>query len=114
MTNSSLFKAAVILVLSVFILLPQDLGTPDFFLKDDSEVLVHSITNMGGHVYPYTATIITLTFLITMSELHNLTQTHEHTHTHSLSLSLSLARAHKHTLTQTLTQTHFHTLTLSH
>ncbi|KAJ1412822.1 hypothetical protein B484DRAFT_455220 [Ochromonadaceae sp. CCMP2298] len=65
MTNSSLFKAAAILVLSLVILFPQDLGTLDLFLKDDSEVLVHSITNAAGHVYPYAASIITLTILIT-------------------------------------------------
>jgi hypothetical protein len=68
MTNSSLFKAAAVLVLSLVILFPKDLGTLNLFLKDDSEVLVHSITNAGSQVYPYTASIITLTILITLSK----------------------------------------------
>jgi uncharacterized membrane protein len=65
MMNSSLFKAAVILVLSVVILFRQDLGT-DYFLKGDSDVMVHPIMNAGSHVYPYTATILTLTCLVSM------------------------------------------------
>jgi hypothetical protein len=69
MMNSSLFKAAVILVLSVVILFRQDSDTwdTDYFLKGDSDVMVHPIMNdASSHVYPYTATIITLSFLITM------------------------------------------------
>mmetsp|Transcript_48998 Transcript_48998/g.100003 ORF Transcript_48998/g.100003 Transcript_48998/m.100003 type:complete len:84 (-) Transcript_48998:99-350(-) len=67
MINSGLLKVCFIVVVSVLVMFKDDIQSAnDFVVKDDGDIFLPAITNAGNHVYPYTATIVSLTCLIVM------------------------------------------------
>ena len=65
MMSSNLTKACIIIALTVVLLFKDNFGpSDDYFIKEYGDVMQHEITNAGGHVYPYTASIVSVTCLL--------------------------------------------------
>jgi hypothetical protein len=66
MTLSNAVKSTLVVALAIFLLCRDNLFSQgeDFILKDGSLIYEHENTNSAGHVYPYSATIISMTCLL--------------------------------------------------
>lgn len=67
MALSNLLSAGLVVVLSVLLLFGNQNFAPDeYFVKQDGLVWLPESTNAGGHVYPYMATIVSMTCLLSI------------------------------------------------
>ena len=65
MPELSIVKISAILLISVIILFREQLSLDTEYVVDEgTEVLIQLPINAGGHVYPYTATVVSLTCMI--------------------------------------------------
>ena len=68
MAFSNLFSAGLVVVLSVVLLFGnnQNFAPDEYFVKQDGHVWLPETINAGGHVYPYMATIVSMTCLLSI------------------------------------------------
>ena len=67
MWNSNLVTTSLVILVSVLVLFTKnDFSSEDFILKPDGDIFLPDATNAGGHVYPYMATIVSMTCLLVL------------------------------------------------
>jgi hypothetical protein len=66
MVLSNTVKGALIVALAIVLLCQDSVFSEgqDFVLKDGSNIYEHEVNNAGSHVYPYSATVISMTCLL--------------------------------------------------
>jgi hypothetical protein len=67
MISINSISACLIVALSIYLLLCNDeFDSRNYEIKGDSGIWLPESTNAGGHVYPYMATIVSMTCLLTL------------------------------------------------
>ena len=67
MWSSNLLTASLVILVSVLVLFSKnDFSSDDYFLKPEGDIFLPELTNAGGHVYPYMATIVSMSCLIVL------------------------------------------------
>lgn len=67
MWSSNLLTTGLVIVVSVLVLFSKnDFSSDDYFLKPEGDIFLPELTNAGGHVYPYMATIVSMSCLIVL------------------------------------------------
>ena len=67
MWSSNLLTASLVILVSVLVLFNKnEFSSDDYFLKPEGDIFLPELTNAGGHVYPYMATIVSMSCLIVL------------------------------------------------
>lgn len=67
MLNTNILTASLVVFVSVLLLFSNNEFYPeDFILRPDGNILIPDTINAGSHVYPYMATIVSMTCLLVL------------------------------------------------
>lgn len=67
MLNTNILTASLVVFVSVLLLFSNnEFYSEDFVLRPDGNILIPDTINAGSHVYPYMATIVSMTCLLVL------------------------------------------------